>query len=52
MDKHIPVSLTCRKCETKLQWPDDASDSTEIKCQKCGEHFGPIVTSEMQLWML
>jgi hypothetical protein len=40
MGKHMPVSLTCRKCGTKLQWPDDASDSTEIKCQKCGEHFG------------
>src|SRR5579872_6615829 len=40
MDKHVPVSLTCRNCGTKLQWPDAASDSTEIKCPKCGEHFG------------
>jgi hypothetical protein len=40
MGKHMPVSLTCRKCATKLQWPNDASDSTEVRCQKCGEHFG------------
>jgi hypothetical protein len=40
MNKHMPGSLTCRKCGNKLQWPDDASDSTEIKCQDCGEHFG------------
>ena len=40
MDKHVPVSLTCRNCGTKLRWPDAASDSTEIKRQKCGEHFG------------
>jgi len=40
MDKHIPVTLTCTKCGTKLKWPDDAWDSTEVKCQKCGTHFG------------
>jgi DNA-directed RNA polymerase subunit RPC12/RpoP len=40
MDKNIPISLTCRKCGTKLQWPDAASDSTEIRCRKCSERFG------------
>jgi hypothetical protein len=49
MGKHeISVSFTCRKCGPKLQWPDGASNSTEIKCQKYGEHSGPILTSGMQ----
>lgn len=40
MTEEIPVSFNCKKCGTKLGWPDDAIDSTEIKCQNCGMVFG------------
>jgi len=35
----IPVSFRCKACGTKLTWPDDAIDSTELSCQ-CGKYFG------------
>jgi DNA-directed RNA polymerase subunit RPC12/RpoP len=37
---HASVSFTCPKCDTKLTWPDDATDDTAIACAKCGEPFG------------
>lgn len=41
MDTHrIPVSFRCKACGTKLEWTDDAVDSTEISCKKCGKVFG------------
>ena len=36
----IPVSFRCKVCGTKLTWPDDAIDTTELACTNCGEYFG------------
>jgi len=40
MTDSIPVSFACKKCRTKLTWPDDAVDTTKISCTNCGEYFG------------
>ena len=39
-DDTVQVSFTCKCCGTKLEWPDDAVDSTKIACKNCGEDFG------------
>lgn len=36
----VQVSFSCKSCGAKLEWPDNAIDSTEIKCQNCGVRFG------------
>lgn len=34
------VSFRCAVCSTVLEWPDDATPSTPINCQKCGTFIG------------
>ena len=36
----IPVSFNCKDCGAKLEWSDDAIDTTEIRCKNCGKYFG------------
>jgi DNA-directed RNA polymerase subunit RPC12/RpoP len=41
MESHrASVSFSCKRCGTKLTWPDDAQDATIIGCTHCGFHFG------------
>lgn len=40
MTDKIPVSFRCKSCGIKLEWSDDAVDSTEINCKNCGTRFG------------
>ena len=40
MTESIPVSFRCDACDAKIEWPDDATDSTPIVCKKCGKHHG------------
>lgn len=40
MTTTIPVSFNCKACGTKLTWDDNATDTTEIFCKKCGKRFG------------
>jgi hypothetical protein len=37
---HISVSFSCKKCGTKLGWPDDAKDALRITCNGCGAPAG------------
>jgi DNA-directed RNA polymerase subunit RPC12/RpoP len=36
----IPVSFRCDTCNAKIEWPDDAIDSTPIICKQCGKLHG------------
>ena len=40
MTETIPVSFRCDACGTKIEWTDDAIDSTPITCKKCGKYHG------------
>lgn len=40
MSDTVSISFNCKRCGTKLTWPDDATDSTKIACSNCGEDFG------------
>ena len=40
MPDEILISFACKKCGTKLDWFDDATDDTVLVCKNCGEHFG------------
>jgi DNA-directed RNA polymerase subunit RPC12/RpoP len=40
------VSFNCEQCGTKLTWPDDTDDSSEITCANCGKHFGTYGNAE------
>jgi DNA-directed RNA polymerase subunit RPC12/RpoP len=37
---HVSVSFSCKKCGTKLSWPDDAEDALQIACSGCGAPAG------------
>jgi hypothetical protein len=39
-DDKITVDFACKNSGTKLEWPNNAIDSTRINCGKCGENFG------------
>ncbi|WP_425120309.1 ECs_2282 family putative zinc-binding protein [Burkholderia gladioli] len=36
----ISISFQCKTCGTKLTWPDDAQDATDVLCSKCGASAG------------
>lgn len=40
MTTEVPVSFNCKGCGEKLTWSDDAVDSTNLSCKKCGKYFG------------
>ena len=41
MQGYLDQKLECPYCGTiRLRIPDDATDSTEIKCDDCGEPLG------------
>jgi DNA-directed RNA polymerase subunit RPC12/RpoP len=40
MNDKVEVSFSCKQCGEKLTWSDDAIDSTEISCKRCGKVFG------------
>ena len=36
----VTVTFRCNLCGTKIEWPDDAIDSTKIACKNCGTDHG------------
>jgi len=40
MTDEISISFRCEACNAKIEWPDDAVDSTEITCKDCGKYHG------------
>jgi hypothetical protein len=36
----MKVSFRCGTCDSDLEWPDGAIDSTVVACKNCGEVIG------------
>jgi DNA-directed RNA polymerase subunit RPC12/RpoP len=40
MSEKASISFRCKRCGTKIGWPEDAVDSTKITCKNCGAEIG------------